>query len=114
MKTTVNYNGAFYKKVNGKWVYYGTKKEGRPSGWEFKDGYWWYHDFAYTHYGTNWYVYHDNDWHWVGSSLPDHPQNPKKGMDPTYDKPPPAFVPEGYIIAADPEFHVVISEKPTS
>merc|ERR1712086_941874 len=48
LQKTVMHNGVYYKKVGGKWRYYGKSLTGRGKGWSFVHGYWFYDGYAYT------------------------------------------------------------------
>lgn len=94
------YDGIYYRKYNGKWAYYGPKKEGFGKGWKFEKGYWWKDGWCFTHYGKSWFRFQEKEWHWVGHQLPQHSWQMPKGKPKYTDKNPPADLKfSGHIIA---------------
>lgn len=77
LETTVMHKGVYYKKVNGKWRYYGKNLSGRGKGWSFVHGYWFYDGYAYTMHKGMWYRYFQEAWHKFEAKLPAVPSDPR-------------------------------------
>lgn len=77
LQKTVKHNGVYYKKVNGKWRYYGKSLAGRGKGWSFVHGYWFYDGYAYTMHKGEWFRYFQEAWHKFGNKLPAVPSDPR-------------------------------------